>query len=683
MNDHLHRVIGIDLGTTYSAVAVMDKYNEQAKIIKDKLEGDDHSTPSVVSLNRRLNKAIVGKPAKQNLAVDEENTIIEIKREMGEEFRPETLDKFKAHGSFREGEAIKARFADQWLLPQEISAFILMKMKEIAETEIGEEIRDAVISVPAYFTEKQKKATKEAALLAGLYPRQLIPEPTAAAICYSMDKNEEERNRYLVFDLGGGTFDVSIIEVEGDKIDVIATSGDPRLGGGDFDDLVTQWAVEELLNHHNIDVRSNTAAKAQIKLHAERAKIRLSTHTSTALSMVELNPQQPPTLTLERIKFEELIDKILKKSLSYVEIALKAAKEKKGVEMEEIDAIILVGGSSKIPKVREMLLSYFGKDEKFVRSEINPDEVVARGAAILAFSFAPTQPPFNIDRQDESTLMNVDAIDQPNVYHITEHSLGVEVQDKRFVKIVDQGTNIPIEVKKSDFTNAGPSNTINVNVYQGEGEYVYENTLIGNVELGPMEPKPAGFHQFEVTFKLDENGLLYTTIHHLNENQSYPKEFKHKTGVGGDKALQAMHNKLQQLFAKREELTDDTVRPTTPEAETAPPLPPQPSSTSTPVSATGPPQPATAEQATGATATSEPTPGQSEHIVETTVDVPAEYRSLIRRTKKQLLKKPDAELLTALNTFIIALNEGKSEDELINLNDELEDAYLISKTQPN
>ena len=678
MNENLHRVIGIDLGTTYSAVSVFNNYQEQAIIIKDKIEGDSPTTPSVVSLDRRLNKAIVGTIAKRNLALEEDNTIIEIKREMGEEFRPETLDKFKAHGTFKVDDPVKARFAGQWLSPQEVSALILMKMKEIAEGEIGEEIYDAVVTVPAYFTEKQKKATKEAALMAGLYPRQLIPEPTAAAICYGVDKYEEERKVYLVFDLGGGTFDVSIIEVEANKIDVIATSGDPRLGGSDFDDLITEWAVEELLKNYKIDVRTNRTAKAQIKLQTEQAKIRLSTHSSTNLSLVELNPQNPPSLTLERTKLEELIYKILKKSLNYVEIALKSALDKKGVEREQIDAILLVGGSTKIPKIKEMLLDYFEKDESFIRSELNPDEVVARGAAIMAFRFAPSSS-FDITRKDETTLMNVDAIDQPDVHLITEHSLGLEIQDKQFSKIVDQASSIPIELKRGDYTNAGPAEFIEVRIYQGEGEYVYENTYVGTLKLGPMKPEQAGHHQFEVTYKLDENGLLHATVHHINEGKTYNDTYEHKTGVGGEKALEAMRNKLFQLFAKQSEI--ETNIPVTEISEP----PPSPESIDIQEESISPSEKAnTTQSSTQKEKDSKINMDieveiQPNDIWEINVEVTEEYRSLIRRVKKQLIKTPDVKLLKDYNSFVTAINESKPDDELVDLYDDLQDSYLIAK----
>src|SRR6185295_1231551 len=328
---------GIDLGTTYSAVAAYDGFADSAEIIKNREDGDQATTPSVVGLDPASRRVVVGWPAKRNLPNDPRNTVIEVKREMGELFKSEAaLDKFGARGTYRLEEPVRVRFADQWLLPQEVSAFTLMRMKEIAESEIGEEIRDAVVTVPAYFTSNQKKATEEAALLAGLYPRQLIPEPTAAAICYGVDRLDPVLRRYLVYDLGGGTFDVSIIEVLEEKIDVIATKGDARLGGGDFDDAIAKWAVKEL-QKQGFHVPDDPALLARIKHQAEEVKIRLSTFESTDLTLLGEWPQRPPVLTLTRAEFERLIDGFLAGALTVVEEALKGAAAK-GVTREQIDA---------------------------------------------------------------------------------------------------------------------------------------------------------------------------------------------------------------------------------------------------------------------------------------------------------------------------------------------------------
>ena len=284
MSEKYHNVIGIDLGTTYSAIATFNKYSESTEIVKT--ESGDETIPSVVSYDRAKKKAYAGMKAKNNYPVDPDNTIIEIKREMGEVVNERNINEFKKLGlnpKINE-DPYRVKFADEMYMPQEISAFILLEVKKVAEDELGETINDAVITVPAYFTEKQKKATDEAALLAGLYPRQLIPEPTAAAICYGVDEGESEKMTYLVYDLGGGTFDVSIIIVEDENIAVIATSGDSRLGGSDFDDALTSWVLEELKSKHQIDNLDNKSI-AKIKAEAEKAKIILSVYNDASIDL--------------------------------------------------------------------------------------------------------------------------------------------------------------------------------------------------------------------------------------------------------------------------------------------------------------------------------------------------------------------------------------------------------------
>lgn len=672
MNDNLHRVIGIDLGTTYSAVAVYDKYREEARIIIDHAEGDLPTTPSVVSFIPSTGGVIVGRSAKNNMPHDPENTVIEIKREMGEE----VVDKNKARDSTVLGEPVKANLGGQWYMPQEISALILMKMKAIAEQEIGEEIRDAVITVPAYFTAKQKKATEEAALLAGLYPRQLIPEPTAAAICYGVERQEPVRKVYLVYDLGGGTFDVSIIAVEESNINVIATSGDMRLGGGDFDNAITDWVLEELRENYNIDLSGNAGAKAQIKLYAEQAKILLSTSPTAMIPMGDvLSPslQGPPSLQLTCEKFEELIDSYLTRSLTFVDTAIEAAKGN-SIQREDIDAVLLVGGSSKIPRVRERLLDHFQKDEGFLRTELNPDEVVARGAALLALRFAPSPAPFDITRTVDNSLVNMDAADEFDVHLITEHTLGVAVRENRFSRIVPQGTHIPISITDDNYTNGGPTQDIEVRIYQGEGDNCYENTLIGVMHLGPMEPKPEGFHRFAVTFSLDINGLFSATVFHINENRSYQAQFDQKTVIGGHEALKTTHMKLLALY--RAGIYALSPEPVSTDASFVPPSVrpaasvPQPTSPITAASS------ATAVMELPQTETTASTLVPEVEIIEPKVDVPDQYKSIVRRAQKQLLIRIDPELLAAFNAFVSALNEGgRDDDALLDLVGELENIY--------
>jgi molecular chaperone DnaK (HSP70) len=674
--------VGIDLGTTFSAVAAHHRIEEEPVIIEDRHAEAGRTTPSVVAFDPTRNQMFVGIEAKRQIAYEPENTIIEIKREMGEVFREDTLDKFRARGVYRakeEGEngyggdpvVVKFRDCDQSFTPQEISAFVLMKMKLIAEEEIGAPIRDAVITVPAYFTAKQKKATEEAALLAGLYPRQLIPEPTAAAICYGLDRFQPVRRAYLVYDLGGGTFDVSIITVEQNDIDVVATSGDPRLGGADFDDRITAWAIDELKKEpHQLDVSGDAKAKAIIRCAAEDTKKALSDFPSATLDLMELRPASPIKLTLTREKFEELIDGLLDKSLTFVNTAIELAG-KKDIRKDDLEAILLVGGSSKIPRVRAKLLEYLQRDEDFVRSGINADEAIARGAAQMALHFQPSPAPFDIDNQPDGSLVTLDgAEDQLGVSLITEHSLGVRVQRNLVDRIIECGTNIPVSVTKGGYANAGPSSELDVQVYQGEDAYAYNNELVGTVHLGPMEPKPAGHHQFELTYALDVNGTLAVSVHHVNEQKRYNERFE-QPGTIGAAGLSHMRQKLLRLLpeavrAAGEPAPQPAAPTATPPSPTPPDLTPAAPEPAAP-SPAGPP---------GVEPPAEPAATAPTDVLEPAVEVPDQFKGSVRRARKLLLKKPHPKLIEALNTFISSLNQGATEDELADLGDDLEDTYI-------
>ena len=689
MNTNLHRVIGIDLGTTYSAVAAFNSFTEQAQIIPNAEDSvSPQTTPSVVSIMGHTGQIIVGRPGKLNLPNNPLNTIVEIKREMGDVFREETLDKFSARGLFRskdkdfDGDPVKVQFNGQWFTPQEISALILMKMKWIAEQEMGGEIFDAVITVPAYFKQQQRKATEEAARLAGLYPRQLIPEPTAAAICYGVDQYEETRKIYMVYDLGGGTFDVSIITVEEQKIDVIATSGDPRLGGGDFDDAITAWAVNELKEKYGLDVGNDFGAKAFIKLQAEQAKIQLSTFETVTLDLTRLNPQYPPRLELQRDAFTAMIEDLLNKSLNFVDQAINISEAQKGVRRDEITAILLVGGSSKIPRVRTKLLEYFQKDESFLRANLDPDAVVARGAAIMATRFQPSTS-FDISKKAETSFMTTDVAQDVQISLITEHSLGVGVQDDQVKRIVELGTNIPVSVTSGGFINSGPSPYLHVPVYQGEGQYAYQNTLIGELALGPMEPQQEGYHRFEVTFTLDRDGLLSMMVRHLNEGKTYQATFDQKTSIK-EKDIAIQREKLLNLWQNGFGMASARSSPA-PVTEMVPPSPtpkdqPQ-SAPSEVVPPSGAPQTAvpqpplpvpSAESVEKKAAESGVAPSEI-HVLNN--PIPEQFKQLVRRVQKQMTKESNPQLLKALNAFIDKLNAGAAEDDLVDLGDELADAF--------
>jgi molecular chaperone DnaK (HSP70) len=542
----LHRVIGIDLGTTYSAVAAYNPEESYAEIIPDATVDEELSaaTPSVVRYQPENGRATVGHHAKDAIAdtCGDAQTIIEIKREMGATFTEDSLARFAAGAEHRADDPVRVRVGGEWMRPQEVSALILMKMKQIAEAGLGGPVHDAVVTVPAYFTERQKKATEEAALLAGLYPRQLIPEPTAAAIAYGVDRADEERQVYVVYDLGGGTFDVSIIETREDAIDVLATAGDQRLGGGDFDDAL----VDELL-----EGRAGPSAEDRLKLKmaAENAKRALSFADTTTVVFPD-----GATRELARTEFEETIKPVLDRSLTQVEEALRFAAQSKGVDRGQIDAILLVGGSTRIPLVKRMLLDHFDKGDDFVRSDADPDTLVARGAALVAKDFAPSgdfdlakRPPTDPDPDEDSLQVSL----------ITEHTLGLAVQNDRFDDLIPRGTRIPASRKKI-YTNPDMASRIAAVVYQGEGEYTYENALVGTVNLDDVEPRPEGYHRFEVEYTLTRNGLLEVAVQHLNTGRTFEAKFERSTEIGRHDELAERRELLMALYDPEGRVTAPT-----------------------------------------------------------------------------------------------------------------------------
>jgi molecular chaperone DnaK (HSP70) len=648
--DELHRVVGIDLGTTYSAVAAYSPDDLDSKTIADSaLQGAAAAaTPSVVRLDSATGGLLVGHEAKNAItghSTDGE-TIIEVKREMGSLFTADSLETFGAIGTFAEQDPVRVHLGDAWLRPQEVSALILMRMKQIAEQGLGCEVHDAVVTVPAFFTERQKKATEEAALLAGLYPRQLIPEPTAAAIAYGVDRAELERQVYLVFDLGGGTFDVSIIETRENQIEVIATAGDQRLGGGDFDDAVVAWITEQLGDRPLTDIK-----RLRMKAAAETAKRELSLKNSAIIDLGD----EMESLELERSTFESLIQPILDRSLRQVEEALQFAEGAKGVNRDDVDAVLLVGGSTRIPRVRQMLLDHFEQDESFVRGDANPDTLVARGAAIVAYKFEPT-PEFDLSTRPTAERIEEEDDEGFTITLITEHTLGVGVQGGRSDALISRGTKIPASKKKT-YSNPALAEHIEASIYQGEGQYIYDNTLVGTVHLDDIEPRPEGYHRFEVEFSLDVNGLLGVQITHLNTGRDYQATFEQSTRIGKLDELAERRIALVRLFAT-------TGRQPAEPAQQTPPAPgDQPISVPAPISV--PPPVGAAQQPATAAA---PDLDQAE--------VPPEYRRLVRNTLKVVAAGGAPASLTAeLAAFTAAIRSGAAPDTLEDLADRLEEAY--------
>jgi molecular chaperone DnaK len=631
-NPNLHRVVGIDLGTTYSAVAIFDADEDTAVIVPDRTSDPPaDTTPSVVGFDPPEGRVVVGAEAKRAMSLPGRGreTIIEIKREMGVLFNEETLRQSGAGGtSFRVGDPLRVRLHGEWLRPQEVGALVLMRMKEIAERELGRGVHDAVVTVPAYFTERQKKATEEAALLAGLHPCQLIPEPTAAAIAYGVDRADEQSQIYLVFDLGGGTFDVSIIETRDRRITVLATAGDARLGGGDFDAAVATWLNQQVGRCSPSDDERMRALAA-----AEHAKCQLSLRETTT---IDLGGGTAP-VELDRARFQVLIKPTLDRSLKKVVEALNMTKPGPDEPPLNVDAILLVGGSTRIPLVREMLVDHFEKDDDFVRADGDPDTLVARGAAILARRFKPSES-FDFNRRPAAERQSDE--DDFEIRLITEHTLGVGVQDDRFDPLIERGAKIPNH-KEKRYTNQKDSENVEVPIYQGESDIVHNNTRVGTIVLDKIEPREAGYHQFDITFKLDVNGLLEVRVFHANAGREYEATFRQSTSIGKIDMLAESRRRLLQLLQPRAE----AVEPSPPDAGadaftfTLPP----------PVDVAGD-APAVGPDA-----------------------VPAEYRRSFRKVTAWIADHgAPEELAAALRDFTEAVRTGA---ELEDLADRLEEAY--------
>ncbi|WP_051179219.1 Hsp70 family protein [Nocardia concava] len=652
MTEPLHRVIGIDLGTTYSAVAAYRPDDYSPEILTDPdLEGPASiATPSVVRLESATGSLIVGHPAKNAIA-DESllgDTIIEVKREMGCVFDKASLEANGAAGIFETDDPVHVRLGARWFRPQEISGLILMHIKKVAERRIGCEIHDAVVTVPAYFTEKQKKATEEAALLAGLHPRQLIPEPTAAAIAYGVDRAESERRIYLVFDLGGGTFDVSIIETRENQIEVIATAGDQRLGGGDFDNAIVEWIGRQ------VDLRRLVEPKRlRVKALAEQAKRDLSLRSSTTIDL----GADGGKIVLTRADFESAIRPFLDRTLRQVDESLVLAEQAKGLGRNEIDAILLVGGSTRIPCVRQMLLDHFEQEEAFVRGDANPDTLVARGAAILAYRFEPSAE-FDMEARPTAEREEQNYDEPLSITLITEHTLGVANNDGGVVPLIPRGTKIPASQTKT-LTNPSLAEHLEIAIYQGESDQQADNTFVGTIHLDAVEPRPEGFHHFDIRISLDINGLLDLRVKHRNTGKDYQAFFEQSTRIGEPDKLNESRRALLGVFTK-DERTNVVSDHTGPAHSFDLPRPVE--MIPAPEALSGPTEPRTSPLPE-AVASSEAS------------DIPPEYRRLVKNVRRYLANDPVPDLDRALQQLISAIESQAATRELEEYADRLEDVY--------
>ena len=479
----MSKIIGIDLGTTNSCVAIME--GTEPKVIENR-EGA-RTTPSMVAFTNK-GERLVGQPAKRQAVTNPEGTLFAIKRLIGRRYNDKVVEKDKNLVPYK---IVSGDNGDAWVevrdekyAPSQVSAFVLQKLKEDAESYLGEKVTDAIITVPAYFDDSQRQATKDAGKIAGLNVLRIINEPTAAALSYGLEKKKS--GTIVVYDLGGGTFDVSVLEIGDGVFEVKATNGDTFLGGEDFDMRVIDYLADEFKKENGIDLRQDRMALQRLKEAAEKAKIELSSQTSTDVNLpfITADATGPKHLnvTISRSKLESLVGDLLDRTLEPCRKALKDA----GVTEKEIDEVILVGGMTRMPKVQEIVSNFFGKEP---HKGVNPDEVVAMGAAIQG----------GVLKGDVKDVLLLD---------VTPLSLGIETLGGVFTRLIDRNTTIPTR-KSQVFSTAEDGQTaVTIRVFQGEREMTADNKLLGQFDLVGIPPAPRGMPQIEVTFDIDANGIV-------------------------------------------------------------------------------------------------------------------------------------------------------------------------------
>ncbi|MBL7058640.1 molecular chaperone DnaK [Patescibacteria group bacterium] len=478
----MSKILGIDLGTTNSAIAIME--GGQPKILEN-AEGN-RTTPSIAAISKN-NERLVGLTAKRQGVTNPENTVFEIKRLIGRKFSDEAIQKdvkTMPYKIVQSGEGAKIKMGDKEYSPQEVSGMILSKLKADAEAKIGEKITEAVITVPAYFDDAQRQATKDAGKIAGLEVKRIINEPTAAALAYGFDKKKGQQ--IAVYDLGGGTFDVSILDVSEDTVEVKSTNGDTHLGGADFDKRIIDWIIEEFKKDTSIDLSKDTLALQRIKEAAEKAKIELSSAAETEINQpfITTDAEGPKHLVMKitRSKLEELVGDLVEKTIEPCKNALSDA----GFKVEDIEEIILVGGMTRMPLVQQKVKDFFKKEPNL---SVNPDEVVAMGAAVQA----------GVLQGDVKDVLLLD---------VTPLTLGLETMGSVSTPLIERNTTIPTSKSQIFSTAADNQPSVEIHVLQGERSMASDNKTLGRFMLDGIPPAPRGIPQIEVKFDMDANGIL-------------------------------------------------------------------------------------------------------------------------------------------------------------------------------